>query len=112
FPPQERGRAIAVWAGFAGAGGAIGVISSGFLLEHFWWGSVFLITVPIVAVAIAVIFAVVPNSKDAEGHPLDPIGSLLSIVGLVSLVFAIIEGPERGWTDVLVVGGFVLAVVG
>src|SRR5690606_8642498 len=75
FPPQERGRAIAVWAGFAGAGGAIGVISSGFLLEHFWWGSVFLITVPIVAVAIAVIFAVVPNSKDAEGHPLDPIGS-------------------------------------
>jgi EmrB/QacA subfamily drug resistance transporter len=111
FPAHERGRAIAVWAGFAGAGGAIGVIASGFLLEHFWWGSVFLITVPIVAVAMVAIFAIVPNSKDADGHPLDPLGSVLSIVGLVSLVFAIIEGPERGWSDVLVVGGFILSAV-
>jgi EmrB/QacA subfamily drug resistance transporter len=112
FPPHERGKAIAVWAGFAGAGGAIGVISSGFLLEHFWWGSVFFITVPIVAVAMVAIVAVVPNSKDAAGHPLDPVGSALSIVGLVALVFAIIEGPERGWSDALVVGGFVLAAAG
>jgi EmrB/QacA subfamily drug resistance transporter len=111
FPPHERPKAIAIWAGFAGAGGAIGVISSGFLLEHFWWGSVFFITVPIVAVAMIAIFAIVPNSKDPAGHPLDPFGSVLSIVGLVALVFAIIEGPERGWTDTLVVGGFVLAVV-
>src|SRR5688572_28001052 len=99
FPPHERGRAIAVWAGFAGAGGAIGVLASGVLLEHFWWGSVFLITVPIVAMAMLLVFAIVPNSKDSAGHPLDPVGSLLSIVGLVSLVFAIIEGPERGWGD-------------
>jgi EmrB/QacA subfamily drug resistance transporter len=111
FAPHERGKAIAIWAGFAGAGGAIGVLASGVLLEHFWWGSVFFITVPIVAVAMLAIMAVVPNSKDPEGHPLDPIGSLLSIVGLVALVFAIIEGPERGWTDALVIGGFVLAVV-
>lgn len=111
FPPHERGKAIAVWAGFAGAGGAIGVLASGVLLEHFWWGSVFLITVPIVAVAMIAIFAIVPNSKDLEGHPLDPVGTLLSIVGLVSLVFAIIEGPERGWGSSIVVGGFVLAVV-
>jgi hypothetical protein len=54
----------------------------------------------------------VPNSKDPDGHPLDPIGSALSIIGLVSLVFAIIEGPERGWSDPLVVVGFVLAAVG
>ncbi|HEX7094928.1 MAG TPA: MFS transporter, partial [Acidimicrobiales bacterium] len=112
FPPHERGRAIAVWAGFAGAGGAIGVIASGLLLEHFWWGSVFLITVPIVAVAMIAISAIVPNSKDSDGHPLDPVGTLLSVIGLVSLVFAIIEGPERGWTDALVIGGFVLAAVG
>jgi predicted MFS family arabinose efflux permease len=73
---------------------------------------VFLITVPIVVVAMILISAIVPNSKDPSGHPLDPLGSCLSIVGLVSLVFAIIEGPERGWSDPFVVGGFVLAVVG
>jgi EmrB/QacA subfamily drug resistance transporter len=112
FPPHERGKAIAVWAAFAGAGGAIGVLSSGFLLEHFWWGSVFFITVPIVAVAMVFVLAIVPNSKDPDGHPLDPVGSALSIIGLVSLVFAIIEGPERGWSDPLVVVGFVLAAVG
>jgi EmrB/QacA subfamily drug resistance transporter len=112
FPPHERGKAIAVWAAFAGAGGAIGVLSSGILLDHFWWGSVFFITVPIVAVAMIFVLAIVPNSKDPDGHPLDPIGSALSIIGLVSLVFAIIEGPERGWSDPLVVGGFVLAAVG
>jgi EmrB/QacA subfamily drug resistance transporter len=112
FPPHERGKAIAVWAAFAGAGGAIGVLSSGILLDHFWWGSVFFITVPIVAVAMIFVLAIVPNSKDPDGHPLDPIGSALSIIGLVSLVFAIIEGPERGWGDPLIVGGFVLAAVG
>jgi EmrB/QacA subfamily drug resistance transporter len=112
FPPHERGKAIAVWAAFAGAGGAIGVLSSGILLDHFWWGSVFFITVPIVAVAMIFVLAIVPNSKDPDGHPLDPIGSALSIIGLVSLVFAIIEGPERGWSDPLIVGGFVLAAVG
>jgi EmrB/QacA subfamily drug resistance transporter len=112
FPPHERGKAIAVWAAFAGAGGAIGVLSSGILLDHFWWGSVFFITVPIVAVAMIFVLAIVPNSKDPDGHPLDPVGSALSIIGLVSLVFAIIEGPERGWSDPLVVVGFVLAAVG
>jgi EmrB/QacA subfamily drug resistance transporter len=111
FAPHERGKAIAIWAGFAGAGGAIGVISSGLLLEHFWWGSVFFITVPIVAIAMVAIAAIVPNSKDPAGHPLDPLGSALSIVGLVALVFAIIEGPERGWTDSFVVGGFIVAAI-
>jgi EmrB/QacA subfamily drug resistance transporter len=112
FPPHERGRAIAVWAGFAGAGGAIGVLSSGVLLEHFWWGSVFFTVVPIVAIAMVAIALIVPNSKDPAGHPLDPVGSLLSIIGLVALVYAIIEGPSRGWSDTFVIGGFVLAVIG
>jgi EmrB/QacA subfamily drug resistance transporter len=111
FPPHERPRAIAVWAGFAGAGGALGVVASGVLLEHFWWGSVFFITVPIIAVAMIGIAAIVPSSRDDERHPLDPIGSLLSIAGLVSLVYAIIEGPESGWSHVTVVFGFVAAAV-
>lgn len=112
FPPHERPKAIAVWAGFAGAGGAIGVVSSGLLLEKFWWGSVFFITVPIAVVAAIAIAVIVPNSSDPDGHPLDPLGSVFSIIGFGSLVFAIIEGPSRGWSDPLVVGGFVASALG
>ena len=112
FPPHERPKAIALWAGFAGAGGAIGVVSSGALLEKFWWGSVFFIVVPIVAIAAVFIALIVPNSHAPEGNPLDPFGSVFSIVGFSSLVFAIIEGPSRGWGDVLVIGGFVASVLG
>ena len=97
FPPDERNRAIAIWAGFAGAGGAIGLISSGLLLEAAWWGSIFLLNIPLViAMAIAVI-AVVPTSRDEAATPLDPVGAVLSIIGLGMLVLAIIEGPEAGW---------------
>lgn len=112
FPAHERPKAIAVWAGFAGAGGAVGVVASGLLLEKFWWGSVFFIAAPIAIAAAAAIAVIVPNSSDPDGHPLDPAGSLFSIIGFSSLVFAIIEGPSRGWADPLVVGGFVAAVVG
>lgn len=112
FPQHERPKAIAVWAGFAGAGGAIGVVSSGLLLEKFWWGSVFFITVPIAVVAAIAISIIVPNSSDPDGHPLDPMGSVFSIIGFGSLVFAIIEGPSRGWADALVIGGFVASLIG
>ncbi len=112
FPAHERPKAIAIWAGLAGAGGAIGVVSSGILLESFWWGSVFFIVVPIVIFAALAVAFIVPNSHDSDQHPLDPLGSLFSVIGFSSLVFAIIEGPSRGWGDALVVGGFVAAVVG
>lgn len=112
FPAYERPKAIAVWAGFAGAGGAVGVVASGLLLEKFWWGSVFFIAAPIAIVAAAAIAMIVPNSSDPDGHPLDPLGSVFSMVGFSSLVFAIIEGPSRGWSDPLVVGGFVASVLG
>jgi MFS transporter, DHA2 family, multidrug resistance protein len=111
FPPEERRKAIAMWAGFAGAGGALGPIVSGALLEKFWWGSAFLVNVPIVAVTLLAVFVYSPTSRDPEHTPLDPVGSLLSLVGLGSLVFGIIEGPERGWSDGLVVTAFVLAVL-
>ncbi len=110
FPPEERAKAIAVWAGFAGAGGAIGPLSSGILLEHFWWGSVFFVNVPIVVIAFVAIARWVPTSRDDEARPLDPVGALLSIVGLGSLVFGIINGPEHGWTDPVTVVAFVVAV--
>ncbi len=111
FPPNERSKAIALWAGFAGAGGALGPILSGALLENFWWGSAFLVNVPIVAVVVTSVAIFSPTSKDPDATPLDPIGALLSLLGLAGLVFAIIEGPERGWTDGAVIGAFVLAVV-
>lgn len=111
FPPPERGKAIAIWAGFAGAGGAVGLISSGLLLERFWWGSVFLINVPLIAVMVVAIVAVVPTSRDESDSPLDPVGSVLSIVGLVALVYAIIEGPEIGWTSAGTMGAVTVALV-
>ncbi|MDQ4069443.1 MAG: MFS transporter [Actinomycetota bacterium] len=112
FPPEERRKAIAVWAGFAGAGGALGPIVSGALLERFWWGSALLVNVPIVAVVVIAVSVFSPTSRDPEATPLDPLGALLSLVGLAALVFGIIEGPERGWSDSSVVTAFVVAAVG
>ena len=98
FPPHERGRAIAVWAGLAGAGAAIGPIAGGWLLEHFWWGSVFLVNIPVIAVALVGGHYLVPTSRDPRKLPLDPTGAGLSIVGLGSVLYAIIEAPTHGWT--------------
>jgi len=112
FPRRERAKAIATWAGFAGAGGAIGPVMGGLLEENFWYGSVFFVAAPIAAVAFVASAILAPSSKEAVAHKLDPIGSLLSIVGFAALLGAIIEGPERGWSDTFVVAGFVLAALG
>lgn len=111
FPPSERPRAIAVWAGFAGAGGGIGLLTSGLVLEVWTWSATFFITVPIVGVTLALAVALVPTSRDPGHTRLDPGGALLSVAGLFALLFAIIEGPEMGWGDPLVVGGFGAAAV-
>jgi EmrB/QacA subfamily drug resistance transporter len=97
FPARERAKAIAIWAGISGAGAAIGPVASGLLLDHFWYGSVFLVNLPIIAIALVAGYVLVPKSKDSKATPLDPIGALLSILGLVALVYAIIEGPHHGW---------------
>jgi DHA2 family multidrug resistance protein-like MFS transporter len=111
FGAIERPKAIAIWAGFAGAGGVIGLISSGLLLQSFWWGSVFAVNIPIVLLMLIAVVIVVPTSKDPESSPLDPVGAVLSIVGLVSLVYGIIEGPESGWGATQTVVAFVIAAV-
>jgi MFS transporter, DHA2 family, integral membrane protein len=97
FPARERAKAIAIWAGIAGAGAAIGPLASGLLLEHYWWGSVFLVNIPIITLALLAGAVLVPKSKDRTATPLDPLGALLSIVGMSLLVYAIIEGPNHGW---------------
>ena len=111
FPPHERGKAIAVWAGISGGGAAIGPVVSGFLLQHFSWGSVFLVNVPIIAIALVSGYVLLPKSRDPEPGRLDPIGALLSIAGLSALVYTIIEAPHRGWASATSLVWFAAAAV-
>jgi DHA2 family multidrug resistance protein-like MFS transporter len=111
FPPQERPRAIAIWAGFAGAGASIGPIVTGGLLEGFWWGSTLLVNVPIVVAIMAAVRTFAPDSRDDTHTPLDPVGAVLSLIGLSSLIFGIIQGPEDGWTSGPVIAAFLAAGV-
>jgi len=111
FPdPVERQRAIAVWAGTAGIGIGLGPVAGGLLLRHFYWGSVFWVNVPVCLVALIAGALLVPTSRDADESRLDPPGALLSIAGLSTLVYAIIEGPNRGWTSPIVLGAFALSL--
>lgn len=107
----ERARAISIWAGVSGLGVAIGPLAGGYLLEHFWWGAIFLVNVPIVVVAVVAALVLVPESRDANIGKLDVLGTALSTVGLVGLLFGIIEGPNQGWSSPLVIGAFVIAAV-
>jgi EmrB/QacA subfamily drug resistance transporter len=109
FPPHERPRAIAVWAGFAGAGASIGPIVTGGLLEGYWWGSTLLVNVPIVVAIMVAVWAFAPDSRDDTHTPLDPVGAVLSLIGLSSLIFGIIQGPEDGWTSGPVLAAFFAA---
>ncbi len=111
FPPHERGKAIAIWAGISGGGAAIGPVASGFLLDHFWWGSVFLVNVPIILGALIVGKVLLPTSRDPDPGALDPIGAILSIAALGVLVYAIIEAPHRGWASGSSIGWFIAAAV-
>ena len=111
FPREERGRAIAIWSGVAGIGIGLGPLVAGLLLEWFWWGSVFLINVPIAIVAIVAGFWLVPDSRDPEQPRLDLGGAALSISAVSLLVYAIIEAPNHGWTDPLTLGLFAASIV-
>ncbi len=110
FPPEERGRAIGIWAGVSGLGIGIGPMVGGFLLNHFWWGSVFLVNVPIVVFAFIAGRLIVPNTKDPAAPRIDPVGVVLSIAGLGMLVYAIIEAPDHGWTAGQTLAEFAVAV--
>jgi MFS transporter, DHA2 family, multidrug resistance protein len=107
---KQRAQAIAIWSATAGAAVAIGPVTGGWLLEHFWWGSVFLVNVPVVVVALVLGQLFVPTSRDPSAPPIDVPGALLSIAGLVALVWAIIEGPG-GWTDPEILVALALATL-
>ncbi|MFE1290693.1 MFS transporter [Streptomyces sp. NPDC058751] len=114
FERDEQPKAIGIWAGGVGLAIAIGPITGGVLLDHFWWGSVFLINVPIVVLAIGLMIWLVPDSRDPNPGRLDPVGVVLSIIGLVLLVYGIIKGGQLAdFTDpqVLATIGAGLAVL-
>ncbi|GAA5188872.1 MFS transporter [Rugosimonospora acidiphila] len=111
FDPRERARAIGIWAGSVGLGVAIGPVLGGVLLEHFWWGSVFLINVPILVFGIIAALLLVPESRDPQPGRIDIAGVLLSIAGLVLLVYGIINGGDHGFGHPAAWGTLLAAVV-
>lgn len=109
FERDEQPKAIGIWAGSVGLGIAIGPITGGLLLEHFWWGSIFLVNVPVVVLALVAMAILVPDSRDPKPGKVDPVGVALSIVGLVLLVYGIIRGGELAdFTDTTVL----LSIIG
>src|ERR1700760_1701502 len=98
FPPKERPQAIAAWSAVTGAGVLIGPTLGGLLLSHFWWGSVFLINVPLAALALIGVLLTVPETAEPSRHRFDLLGVALIAGSLFALVDAIIEAPDRGWT--------------
>jgi EmrB/QacA subfamily drug resistance transporter len=109
--PSERAKAIGAWSGVVGLAVALGPITGGVLLQHFWWGSIFLVNLPVAALALILGGVLVPRSKDPETPPLDAIGFLLSIVGIGLLVYTTIEAPIYGWASTRTIGSYAAAFV-
>ena len=112
FESSERGRAISIWAAFTGVAIAVGPATGGLLIEHFWWGSIFLVNVPVVAVALVLVAALVPESRDPHPRRVDPVGVPLSIVGLGLLVYGIIIGGQTAdWVGARVLFSIIAGLV-
>ena len=109
FTPEERPKAIGIWTGVSGLGIVAGPVLAGWLLEHFAWGSIFLINVPVVLVSLVGVVAIVPEGRSSEGSKLDFPGTALSMGGLVALVYGVIEAPANGWTSPVELATFGLA---
>ncbi|MGW4032637.1 MFS transporter [Streptomyces sp. NPDC004838] len=118
FDDTERIKAIGLWSTVNSLGFAAGPLVGGVMLDHFWWGAIFLINIPVAAIGLFAVTALVPESKNPQGERPDLLGALLSTVGMTAVVYAIISGPEHGWAStrvlasatagVLVLGVFVL----
>ncbi|MFC8894592.1 MFS transporter [Streptomyces cinereoruber] len=99
FDDSERVKAIALWATVSSLGFAAGPLIGGAILNHFWWGMIFLINIPVALVGLVAVVKLVPESKNPQGERPDLVGALLSTVGMTAVVYAIITGPEHGWTS-------------
>src|SRR6266545_4444203 len=111
FPREERVKAIGIWTAIAGLGIPIGHIVGGWLLGQFWWGSVFLLNVPIAVAALSAGLVLVPESRHPAPPRPDLPGLALSVAALTSLVYGIIDAPTRGWTSLPVIGSLGAALV-
>ncbi|MFJ6611376.1 MFS transporter [Streptomyces sp. NPDC091289] len=99
FDDTERVKAIGIWSTVSSLGFAAGPLFGGFVLDHFWWGAIFLINIPVALIALAAVVRLVPESKSGQGERPDLLGALLSTIGMTAVVFAIISGPEHGWAS-------------
>ncbi|MFD3624342.1 MULTISPECIES: MFS transporter [unclassified Streptomyces] len=99
FTPEEQPKAIGIWSAVNSLGFAAGPLVGGVMLNHFWWGAIFLVNLPVVALALAAVAAYVPESKNRQGDRPDLVGAVLSTLGMTALVYAIISGPEHGWAS-------------
>ncbi|MCU1468558.1 MAG: qacA 3 [Actinomycetia bacterium] len=111
FPPDRRAKAVGIWAGVAGAGGTIGLLGAGAMLEQWWFGSVFVVTTGLAVIALVATLIVVPETREGHTARVDTEGALLSIAAVGGLVLGIIEGPSRGWTDTVTLFGLVCGML-
>ncbi|SED32400.1 drug resistance transporter, EmrB/QacA subfamily [Streptomyces sp. 2231.1] len=111
FAPEEQPKAIGIWSAVNALGFAGGPLIGGFVLNHFWWGAIFLINIPVAALGLAAVVALVPESKAPRGDRPDLLGALLSTIGMAALVYAIISGPGHGWTSARVLGTGAVAML-
>lgn len=111
FAGEERGKAVAAVTASMAAGMPLGPLVGGLLLDHYWWGSIFLINIPMAAVGITACLFLLPESRDPSSPRVDALSTALSAAGLGALVFGIIEGPVRGWGSGRVLGSFALSVL-
>ncbi|MGW0886160.1 MFS transporter [Streptomyces sp. NPDC002671] len=109
--PQERVRAIGLWAGLSGIGLAAGPVAGGVLAQAFGWPAIFLVNVPIGVVLLVAGRRVLKESRNPDARALDIPGTILSVLGVGTLAYALIEGGSRGWTSPVILGGFAAAAV-
>jgi MFS transporter, DHA2 family, multidrug resistance protein len=108
---RERATAIGIWAGVSGLAVAVGPVAGGLLLRHFSWSSVFYVNVPVVIIALAAGWRLLPESRDPGAGRFDPLGAVASVAGIGLLVWTIIEAPQHGWLTARTLGGFAGALV-
>jgi EmrB/QacA subfamily drug resistance transporter len=111
FPPAERTKAVSVWAAVAGGSAILGLLCSGVLLEWFSWQAAFAINVVLAVVALVGTFRFVPESSQPDAPALDRGGALIATIGLVAVVFSIIEAPDAGWQSLRTLGGLAVGLV-
>ncbi|MBI5089977.1 MAG: MFS transporter [Actinobacteria bacterium] len=112
FPPEEKAKAIGIWAGFAGGGSMIAMFVSAFMVDVLTWRWVFLLPLVLVAVSAVMSSRSAPNTKEVTGHRFDTVGSVLSALAVGGLVLGIHEGPEKGWSQTLTVAALTIGVIG